>query len=88
MAQHPRLRPSPDYVPAHGLRAGKSVLVPAAAGGPKGLALIPLDRWVFGEWLRDSPRRRELIGAWQVCHVRTKINTFAKSGVETKRAIE
>jgi len=37
--------------------------VVGAAGGPKGLALIPLDRWLFGEWLRDAPRRRELIGA-------------------------
>jgi hypothetical protein len=38
--------------------------VPAAAGGPKGLALIPLDRLLFDAsrgWLRDAPL--ELIGA-------------------------
>ena len=43
--------------------------VPAAAGGPKGLALMPFDRWLFGEWLRDA---RDLtlvgasIGAWRM----------------------
>ena len=38
--------------------------IPAAAGGPKGLALIPLDRLLFDAdrgWLRDTPL--ELIGA-------------------------
>jgi hypothetical protein len=44
--------------------------VAAAAGGPKGLALIPLDRWLFGSWLRDATRRRALfgasIGAWRM----------------------
>ena len=32
------LRPAPDYVPAHGLLRGKSVLVPAAAGAGIGFA--------------------------------------------------
>ena len=38
-------------------------VIPAAAGGPKGLALNPLDRYLFGHWLRDSPHSVHLIGA-------------------------
>jgi 3-oxoacyl-[acyl-carrier protein] reductase len=39
-AQHkmPAMKPSPDYVPAHGLLKGKSVLVTAAAGAGIGFA--------------------------------------------------
>jgi len=44
--------------------------VPAAAGGPKGLALIPLDRRLFGTdgWLRDVPLELTgaSIGAWRM----------------------
>jgi hypothetical protein len=44
--------------------------VPAAAGGPKGLALLPLDRWLFSRWLPSAPRPRMLagasIGAWRM----------------------
>ena len=46
-----------------GLRRGDLCCVPAAAGGPKGLALLPLDRLLWREgWLpTDAPV--ELIGA-------------------------
>jgi hypothetical protein len=46
-----------------GLLPGDIGCVPAAAGGPKGLALIPLDQRLFGAagWLRDVPL--DLIGA-------------------------
>jgi hypothetical protein len=47
-----------------GLAAADIGCMPAAAGGPKGLALIPLDRLLLdagGGWLRDAPL--ELIGA-------------------------
>jgi hypothetical protein len=47
----------------HGLTAQDIAIVPAAAGGPKGLALNGLDRWLFGDWLPSAPRRRHLIGA-------------------------
>lgn len=43
--------------------------VPAAAGGPKGLALMPFDRWLFGEWLRDASDLTLVgasIGAWRM----------------------
>ncbi len=37
--------------------------IPAAAGGPKGLTLLPLDRYLFGEWLPQSSQPIHLIGA-------------------------
>ena len=33
------------------------------AGGPKGLVLNPLDRFLFGHWLADSPQTLHLLGA-------------------------
>jgi hypothetical protein len=46
-----------------GLRPGDVCCVPAAAGGPKGLALLPLDRMLWREgWLPDGASL-ELIGA-------------------------
>lgn len=47
----------------HGLRAQDVAIIPAAAGGPKGLILQALDQWIFGEWLPTAPRERTLIGA-------------------------
>ena len=34
-----------------GLRAADVRVIPAAAGGAKGLVLNPLDRFLFGHWL-------------------------------------
>jgi hypothetical protein len=50
-------------IAAHGLRAADVAIVPAAAGGPKGLILQSLDQFVFGSWLPSAPRERTLIGA-------------------------
>ena len=47
----------------HGLRAEDIGLVPAAAGGPKGLILNGLDRLLFGEWLPRGGRTVHLVGA-------------------------
>ena len=47
----------------HGLRAEDIAIVPAAAGGPKGLILHQLDCWLFGDFLPRAPRRRQFIGA-------------------------
>ncbi|MGF6272287.1 hypothetical protein ABIB38_000629 [Massilia sp. UYP11] len=47
----------------HGLRARDVAIVPAAAGGPKGLIFQSLDQWMFGEWFPSAPRERTLIGA-------------------------
>lgn len=38
-------------------------LVAAAAGGPKGLILGPIDRFVFGQWLSHSRHTVHLLGA-------------------------
>ncbi|MBP6903159.1 MAG: phospholipase [Burkholderiaceae bacterium] len=46
-----------------GLRPADVCLVPAAAGGPKGLILNPLDRFLFGHWLAGSAHTVHLLGA-------------------------
>jgi hypothetical protein len=46
-----------------GLQPGDVRVIPAAAGGPKGLILNPLDRFVFGEWLPRSAQSVHLLGA-------------------------
>jgi hypothetical protein len=57
-------------VRAHGLRAQDVAIIPAAAGGPKGLIFQYLDQWLFGSWLASAPRERTLIGssigAWRM----------------------
>lgn len=47
----------------HGLKPADVRVIPAAAGGPKGLTLLPLDRFLFGEWLPQSTQPVDLIGA-------------------------
>ena len=46
-----------------GLQPGDVQVVPAAAGGPKGLILGPLDRFLFGQWLARSAQPVHLVGA-------------------------
>ena len=46
-----------------GLRAQDVRLLPGAAGGPKGLVLNPLDRFIFGSWLTAAPQVVHLVGA-------------------------
>jgi hypothetical protein len=48
---------------AEGLQPEDVSVIPAAAGGPKGLILHGLDRLIFGEWLAGAPRERHFIGA-------------------------
>jgi hypothetical protein len=45
------------------MQAADVAIVPAAAGGPKGLILNGIDQWLFGDWLRNAPRQRRLVGA-------------------------
>lgn len=47
----------------HGLQARHVRAIPAAAGGPKGLALNPLDQYLFGDWLCAASRPVHLLGA-------------------------
>ncbi len=55
---------------SHGLQAADVGIVPAAAGGPKGLIFQALDQYLFGHWLPRAPRERTLIGssigAWRM----------------------
>jgi hypothetical protein len=46
-----------------GLAPQQVRVIPAAAGGPKGLILGPLDRFIFGEWLAASSQSVDLVGA-------------------------
>jgi hypothetical protein len=47
----------------NGLQAQDVRTIPAAAGGPKGLILGPLDRFIFGDWLARSTQRVDVVGA-------------------------
>src|SRR5690606_38835537 len=47
----------------HGLSPEDIRVIPAAAGGPKGLILGPLDRFLFGDWLARSSQPIDLVGA-------------------------
>jgi hypothetical protein len=51
------------HIEQHGLRPEDVGAIPAAAGGPKGLILGPLDRFLFGQWLARSTQTIDLIGA-------------------------
>ena len=51
------------HLEQHGLAPADVQVIPGAAGGPKGLILGPLDRFVFGDWLSRSHHPLHLIGA-------------------------
>ncbi len=62
-----------EHIARHGLNAADICAIPAAAGGPKGLAMIPLDKFLFGDWLtvpRHDGQPRLLVGssvgAWRM----------------------
>lgn len=52
-----------DHIRRHGLAPGHVRVIPAAAGGPKGLILGPLDRFIFGHWLAQADQPVDLVGA-------------------------
>ncbi|MGE0350425.1 patatin-like phospholipase family protein [Hydrogenophaga sp.] len=52
-----------QHIEQHGLRPQDVGVIPAAAGGPKGLILGPIDRFLFGEWLPQSTQPVHLVGA-------------------------
>jgi len=56
----PRAR---QHLEQHGLQPADVSVIPAAAGGPKGLILGPLDRFIFGQWLAQSSQPVHLVGA-------------------------
>ena len=56
----PRAR---QHLEQQGLQPADVGVIPAAAGGPKGLILGPMDRFIFGEWLPRSDQPVHLVGA-------------------------
>nr|WP_295785645.1 phospholipase [Rhodoferax sp.] len=56
----PRAR---QTIAQNGLQPGAVRTIPAAAGGPKGLILGALDRYIFGDWLNGSTQTIDLVGA-------------------------
>ena len=56
-------RAAKQHIERFGLEPAHIRCIPAAAGGPKGLALLPFDRWLFGDWLKDLAEPPLLVGA-------------------------
>ncbi|MFC5523377.1 patatin-like phospholipase family protein [Polaromonas jejuensis] len=58
------------HIEKNGLRPQDIGVVPGAAGGPKGLMLGALDRFIFGDWLAQTTQPVHLagasIGAWRM----------------------
>ena len=52
-----------SHIRQHGLRPRDIAVVPGAAGGPKGLILGAIDRFLFGHWLAQSAHPVHLVGA-------------------------
>lgn len=52
-----------QHIERHGLHPQDVGVIPGAAGGPKGLILGPLDRFIFGTWLAGSTHPVDLVGA-------------------------
>jgi hypothetical protein len=52
-----------QHLEQYGLQARDVITIPAAAGGPKGLILGPLDRFLFGDWLASTTHDIHLVGA-------------------------
>lgn len=51
------------HIARNGLAPADIGVVPGAAGGPKGLILGPMDRFIFGQWLPGSQQAVHLVGA-------------------------
>ncbi len=52
-----------EHIQRYGLRPRDVGVIPGAAGGPKGLILGALDRFIFGDWLARSQHEIHLVGA-------------------------
>jgi hypothetical protein len=70
-----------------GLRPDDVRVIPAAAGGPKGLILNPLDRFIFGEWLAASTQEVHLLGA-SIGSWRMATACLARDGAAAAREFE
>ena len=52
-----------EHIAVQGLRPQDVRTIPGAAGGPKGLILGPIDRFLFGDWLPRAAQPIDLVGA-------------------------
>ena len=52
-----------QHIRKHGLGPQDIRVIPGAAGGPKGLVLGALDRFIFGKWMTRSTQPVDLVGA-------------------------
>jgi hypothetical protein len=52
-----------EHIQRRGLRPQDVGVIPGAAGGPKGLMLGAMDRFIFGDWLASSQHEVHLVGA-------------------------
>ncbi len=52
-----------QHLEKNGLQPRDIGVIPGAAGGPKGLILGALDRFIFGDWLGQSNHEVHLVGA-------------------------
>ncbi len=52
-----------QHLRERGLAPADVRAIPAAAGGAKGITLLPLDRFIFGHWLAGCPQTLHLLGA-------------------------
>lgn len=52
-----------QHIATNGLLPQHICTIPGAAGGPKGLILGALDRFIFGEWLAKTNHPVDLVGA-------------------------
>ncbi len=70
-----------EHIAQHGLLPQHVGAIPGAAGGPKGLVLGPIDRFLFGDWLPRSNQPIDLvgasIGAWRLANACLSDSTIA-----------
>ena len=52
-----------QHIAHNGLQPQDIGVIQGAAGGPKGLILGPLDRFIFGDWMAQSNHEVHLVGA-------------------------
>lgn len=52
-----------QHLRERGLKPSDVTVMAAAAGGPKGLVLLPLDAFLFGQWLPQGGHTIDLLGA-------------------------
>jgi hypothetical protein len=76
-------RKAKAHISKNGLQAKDIRVVAGAAGGPKGLLLLELDKFIFGEWLPTSNQPVDLlgasIGAWRMA---TACMTDSRAGFD------